>query len=49
MNPLSTDWQSLSALAIVAITVTLFISRTIRNRGKTSCGGGCNCGKPKAR
>ncbi len=49
MNSTPADWQSIIALTIVALTIVLFIARALRNRGKTSCGGGCDCSKPKAR
>jgi hypothetical protein len=46
----TTDWQSFAALIAVAATLTLFIARAVRAKGKTSCGGGCNCEvKPKTK
>ena len=42
------DWQTLAALAIVALTLVAFAWRALRRgRAKSkSCGSGCDCRKP---
>jgi hypothetical protein len=43
----SPDWQTPSALAVVALTVVAFIWRSVRKRRSkksgSSCGSGCAC------
>ena len=39
------NWQSIAAIAIVLVTVTLFIVRAMRPPKKPGCGGGCGCGR----
>lgn len=40
------DWQTLTAVGIVAITLVVFISRLARPKKKSGCGKDCGCGKP---
>lgn len=43
---MNADWQSIAALAVVLVTITLFIIRSARQRRKKpGCGGSCGCGK----
>lgn len=35
-------WQTIAALAVVGVTVLLFL-RNLLGREKTSCGGQCEC------
>ncbi len=39
------NWQTPAALAVVAITVALFVVRWVRRRkgNGRGCGGGCDC------
>lgn len=38
------DWQSWTALTVVAITALLFVRRALkRRRSGGGCGGGCGC------
>lgn len=40
------DWQTLAAVGIVAITVTIFLVRLAKPKGrKNGCGQDCGCGK----
>ncbi len=39
------DWQTLTAAAIVIITLTIFLVRFIRPKKKSGCGKDCGCGK----
>jgi hypothetical protein len=41
--PMNADFQSIAALAIVAITATWMIVRAVQKRGKPGCGGDCAC------
>ncbi len=41
------DWQTLTAAAIVAITLGIFIARLARPKKKSGCGKDCGCGKSK--
>lgn len=38
------EWQTVAALAVVAITVTIFLLRLARPK-KGGCGHNCGCGK----
>lgn len=40
------DWQTLTAVAIVGITLAIFLIRTLRPKKKSGCGHDCGCGKP---
>lgn len=42
------DWQTWTALAVVAVTAGVFAVRALRKK-KPGCGGGCGCAgtKPK--
>ncbi len=39
------DWQTYTALGIVAITLVVFLVRLTRPKKKRGCGHGCDCGK----
>lgn len=39
------DWQTLTAVVIVLITLAIFASRLVRRGKKPGCGGDCGCGK----
>jgi hypothetical protein len=39
------EWQTVAALAIVAITFTIFLVRITKPKAKGNCGHGCGCGK----
>jgi hypothetical protein len=39
------DWQTLTAAAIVVLTLTVFLVRLTRPRRKSGCGHDCGCGK----
>lgn len=39
------NWQSIAAIAIVLITIVIFVVKASNNRGKPGCGGSCGCGK----
>ena len=39
------SWQSIAALAVVALTAGIFLWKSLRGR-KSGCGTGCDC--PKA-
>ncbi|MCE2960601.1 MAG: FeoB-associated Cys-rich membrane protein [Akkermansiaceae bacterium] len=42
------NWQTYTALAIVGITLTIFIYRIFsRKKSKASCGQNCGCGTVK--
>ena len=38
------DWQSLIAIGIVVLTLTIFLVRLARPRRKSGCDHGCGCG-----
>ena len=42
MNWLLQNWQTMVAMAIVALTVALFVRRLMGGR-KSGCGEGCGC------
>jgi hypothetical protein len=42
---MNTEWQTLAAGAVVAITVLVFLIRLSRPRKSGGCGGNCGCGK----
>lgn len=49
MSWLAENWQSLAALAIVALTLAIFLRRLVRPKQSGGCGGGCDCKvKPQA-
>lgn len=39
------DWQSYTAIGIVAITFTIFLVRLSRPKKNGGCGHNCGCGK----
>lgn len=39
------EWQTVAALAVVAITFTIFLVRITRPTSKRDCGHGCGCSK----
>ena len=39
------DWQTLTAVGIVIITLVIFLVRLARPKKKSSCGKDCGCGK----
>jgi len=39
------NWQSIAAIAVIIVTVALFIVRAVKRRKKPGCGGSCGCGK----
>jgi len=39
------DWQEIIVIAIVIVTITVFLVRLAKPRGKASCGKDCGCGK----
>lgn len=39
------DWQEIIVIAIVIVTLTLFLVRLAKPRGKTACGKDCGCGR----
>lgn len=39
------EWQTVVALAIVALTATIFLVRLAKPKSKGSCGHDCGCGK----
>ncbi len=41
------DWQTLTAVGIVAVTLTIFLVRLARPKKSSGCGKGCGCDKPK--
>jgi hypothetical protein len=42
------NWQTYTALGVVAITLAIFIYRIFfRKKSKTSCGHDCGCGSSK--
>lgn len=41
------DWQTITAAAVVAATLTIFLVRLTRPKKKGGCGHGCGCEKPK--
>ncbi len=40
---MSENWQSIAAIAVIIITIVLFIVRAVKRRKKPGCGGGCGC------
>ena len=40
---MSADFQTIAALVVVGITLTLLIARIIAKRRNPGCGGGCAC------
>jgi len=42
------DWQEITALAIVVLTIGVFAWKTIARRNKPCACGGCGGGKPPA-
>ncbi len=40
---MSSKFQSIAALAVVALAVIWLIVRAVRLRQKPGCGGGCGC------
>ena len=43
MNWLLENWQTVAALAIVAVVIAIFAIGLARPKGKSGCGGGCDC------
>jgi hypothetical protein len=43
------DWQTPAAVAIVVITLTIFLVRLARPRRKPGCGHDCGCGKKSSK
>ena len=41
------DWQTWTALGIVALTAGVFVWRALVKKKKPGCGGGCGCAAPK--
>jgi hypothetical protein len=39
------NWQTVTALAIVVITLTIFVVRLTKPKSKRDCGHNCGCGK----
>ncbi|MFT3992532.1 MAG: hypothetical protein QM680_14115 [Luteolibacter sp.] len=39
------DWQTIAALGIVLITLSIFTVRFFRPKARKSCGHDCGCGK----
>jgi len=40
---MSSSFQTIAALVVVAITVALLIARVVAKRKKPGCGGDCGC------
>ena len=40
---MSSDFQTIAALVVVAITATWLVVRAVSKRRKPGCGGGCAC------
>jgi hypothetical protein len=40
---MSSDFQTIAALVVVALTATWLIARTVAKRRKPGCGGDCGC------
>jgi len=40
---MSPEFQSIAALLIVAITITLLVRSALKKRKNPGCGGGCGC------
>jgi len=40
---MSSDFQTIAALVVVAITATWLVARAIAKRRKPGCGGDCSC------
>ena len=49
MSWLAQNWQTVAALVVVALTLALFARRLLRGRGKSGCGGDCECDAKIAR
>jgi hypothetical protein len=45
---MQTDWQTLAAAGVVALTGVIFLVRLARPKKKSDCGKGCGCGKPNS-
>lgn len=44
------DWQTITALTFVGVTLAVFAYRLARPaKGKSACGKGCGCGVEKKR
>jgi len=43
------EWQTVVALAIVVITLTIFVVRLTKPKSKRDCGHNCGCGKSEAK
>ena len=41
------NWQTIIALAIVLITLVIFVARFAFAKNKPGCGHDCGCGKPR--
>lgn len=39
------DWQTTTAVIVVAFTLTIFLVRLARPKKKSGCGHDCGCGK----
>ena len=39
------DWQTLTAIGIVALTLVIFLVRLARPKKRGGCGHDCGCGK----
>ncbi|WP_414662424.1 FeoB-associated Cys-rich membrane protein [Horticoccus sp. 23ND18S-11] len=40
---MSSDFQTIAALAVVAVTAVWMITRAVAKRRNPGCGGGCAC------
>lgn len=40
-------WQSITAAAIVLVTLVIFVARFALAKNKPGCGHDCGCGKPR--
>lgn len=40
---MTSDFQTIAALVVVALAATWMIARAVSKRGKPGCGGGCAC------
>lgn len=43
---MQTDWQTLVAAGVVALTLVIFLVRLARPKKKSGCGNDCGCNKP---
>ena len=48
MNWLEENWQTVAALALVAVTLGVFVLRLLRRPKRGGCGAGCGCRHPLA-